>query len=156
MVRQFLYSAFADLFWRAMTRSRDATLAAIAAKAEKEAPITCATPRNGSSASATAPTESHPRARKSRSTSSGLHRRDVRSTTASAGLIEAGIAIDPAPLRAHGETLTASLAEATLDSPAERLDAAAAAAAAGTASISAISSAELQIDARDTFPGATW
>src|ERR1700694_5598316 len=36
MVRQFFYSAFADLYWRAMMRSSDATLAAIAAKSEKE------------------------------------------------------------------------------------------------------------------------
>ena len=36
MVRQFFYSAFADLYWRAMIKSRDETLAAIAAKSEKE------------------------------------------------------------------------------------------------------------------------
>ncbi|MBB4372101.1 ring-1,2-phenylacetyl-CoA epoxidase subunit PaaC [Bradyrhizobium sp. cir1] len=36
LVRQFFYSAFADLYWRAMMNSRDATLAAIAAKSEKE------------------------------------------------------------------------------------------------------------------------
>src|ERR1700724_3236695 len=36
MVRQFCYAAFADLYWRAMMNSRDATLAAIAAKSEKE------------------------------------------------------------------------------------------------------------------------
>jgi ring-1,2-phenylacetyl-CoA epoxidase subunit PaaC len=36
MVRQLFYSAFADLYWRAMMTSRDATLSAIAAKSEKE------------------------------------------------------------------------------------------------------------------------
>lgn len=36
MMRQFFYSAFADPYWRAMMGSRDATLAAIAAKSEKE------------------------------------------------------------------------------------------------------------------------
>jgi len=36
LVRQFFYSAFADLYWRAMMASRDTTLAAIAAKSEKE------------------------------------------------------------------------------------------------------------------------
>src|SRR5450756_1004083 len=36
MVRQFLYAGFADLYWRAMMKSPDATLAAIAAKSEKE------------------------------------------------------------------------------------------------------------------------
>ncbi len=36
IVRQFFYSAFADPFWRAMMASCDPTLAAIAAKSEKE------------------------------------------------------------------------------------------------------------------------
>src|SRR3989440_2240207 len=36
IVRQFFYATFADLYWRAMMRSSDATLAAIAAKSEKE------------------------------------------------------------------------------------------------------------------------
>src|SRR6202035_1183455 len=36
MVRQFFYAAFADLYWRAMMKSGDTTLAAIAAKSEKE------------------------------------------------------------------------------------------------------------------------
>src|SRR5258705_4304980 len=36
LVRQFFYAAFADLYWRAMMQSKDATLAAIAAKPEKE------------------------------------------------------------------------------------------------------------------------
>ena len=36
IARLFLYSAFADPFWRAATASRDRDLAAIAAKAEKE------------------------------------------------------------------------------------------------------------------------
>jgi len=36
MVRQLFYAAFADPYWRAMMASNDATLAAIAAKSEKE------------------------------------------------------------------------------------------------------------------------
>src|ERR1700736_3864561 len=36
MVRQFFYAGFVDLYWRAMMTSGDATLAAIAAKSEKE------------------------------------------------------------------------------------------------------------------------
>jgi ring-1,2-phenylacetyl-CoA epoxidase subunit PaaC len=36
MVRQLLYSAFIDPYWRALMTSPDATLAAIAAKSEKE------------------------------------------------------------------------------------------------------------------------
>jgi ring-1,2-phenylacetyl-CoA epoxidase subunit PaaC len=36
ILRQFLYAAFIDPYWRMMTGSKDETLAAIAAKAEKE------------------------------------------------------------------------------------------------------------------------
>ncbi len=36
MTRQFFYAAFADLYWRGMMKSTDTTLAAIAAKSEKE------------------------------------------------------------------------------------------------------------------------
>jgi ring-1,2-phenylacetyl-CoA epoxidase subunit PaaC len=36
MVRQLFYAAFADLYWRGMMGSTDSTLAAIAAKSEKE------------------------------------------------------------------------------------------------------------------------
>ncbi len=36
IVRQFLYAAYVDPWWRAMIASEDSTLAAIAAKAEKE------------------------------------------------------------------------------------------------------------------------
>jgi ring-1,2-phenylacetyl-CoA epoxidase subunit PaaC len=36
MMRQFFYSAFADPYWRTMTKAGDARLAAIAAKSEKE------------------------------------------------------------------------------------------------------------------------
>jgi ring-1,2-phenylacetyl-CoA epoxidase subunit PaaC len=36
MVRQFFYATYADLYWRAMMKSKDVTLAAIAAKSEKE------------------------------------------------------------------------------------------------------------------------
>jgi ring-1,2-phenylacetyl-CoA epoxidase subunit PaaC len=36
ITRQFFYAAFADLYWRAMMTSSDATLAAVAAKSEKE------------------------------------------------------------------------------------------------------------------------
>ena len=84
MVRQFFYAAFADPYWRAMMNSSDATLAAIAAKSEKESAYHCAIPRNGSSGSATAPRKATA-ARKQRSTSSGLSpARCSPSTTASA------------------------------------------------------------------------
>ena len=36
IVRQFIYAAFADPYWRAMMKSSDSALAAIAAKSEKE------------------------------------------------------------------------------------------------------------------------
>ncbi|MDI7862788.1 phenylacetate-CoA oxygenase subunit PaaC [Rhizobiaceae bacterium n13] len=36
IMRQFLYASFADLYWQAMVKSKDETLAAVAAKSEKE------------------------------------------------------------------------------------------------------------------------
>ena len=71
MVRQFFYSAFADLYWRAMMKSigRDAR-GDRGQVARRKAPIICAIPRNGSSGSATAPRKATA-ARRPRSTISG-------------------------------------------------------------------------------------
>ena len=85
MVRQFFYAAFADLYWRAMMKSEDATLAAIAAKSEKESAYhirhSLGMDRCGS---ATAPRRATP-ARRPRSTISGpIPARCLASTTASA------------------------------------------------------------------------
>ena len=47
MVRQFFYAAFADLDWRAMMKSKDSTLAAIAAKVIMTPTTVPSSPRNG-------------------------------------------------------------------------------------------------------------
>ena len=119
MVRQFFYSAFADLYWRAMMNSTDATLAAIAAKSEKESAYHCAIARNGSSGSATAPTRAT-RGRRTRSIISGpTPARCSPSMTPSAALIDAGIAVDPGqPARSQWlKTVAGVVGEATLTLP---------------------------------------
>jgi ring-1,2-phenylacetyl-CoA epoxidase subunit PaaC len=68
IVRQVLFSAFMDLYWREMMKSGDESLAAIAAKAEKETAY-----HLRQSASATVPTKAT-RGRKPRSMSCGFVR----------------------------------------------------------------------------------
>ena len=85
MVRQFFYSAFADLYWRAMMKSADATLAAIAAKSRKGKRLS-PPPLLGMDRPARRRHRRKPRAaRKPRSTISGpIPARCLRSTTPSA------------------------------------------------------------------------
>ena len=84
IMRQFFYAAFADLYWRAMMRSSDTTLAAIAAKSEKESAYHVRHSRNGWCGSATAPRKAIA-ARKPRSTIFGpLPARYFRLMTANA------------------------------------------------------------------------
>ena len=84
MVRQFFYAAFADLYWRAMMNSSDATLAAIAAKSEKESAYHLRHSSEWIVRLGDGTEESHA-ARRPRSTISGpLPARCSRSTTASA------------------------------------------------------------------------
>jgi len=64
MVRQFFYAASADLYWRAMKQSKDATLAAIAAQSERKRLSRAAIARNGSSGLGDGTEESHRRAPK--------------------------------------------------------------------------------------------
>ena len=78
MTRQFFYAVFADLYWRAMMNSRDATLAAIAAKSEKESAYHVqAFLGMDNSARRRHRREPSPRADRRRR-SVGLHRRNVR------------------------------------------------------------------------------
>ncbi len=78
MVRQFFYSAFADLYWRAMMRSERRDAGGDRGEIGKGKRLSCAAlPRNGSSASATAPRKATPRASRDRR-ALGLYRRDVR------------------------------------------------------------------------------
>ena len=78
MVRQFFYATFADLYWRAMMRSTDATLAAIAAKSEKESAYHVRHSSEWIVRLGDGTEESHTRAQASDRRTLGLHRRDVR------------------------------------------------------------------------------
>ena len=102
IVRQFFYSAFADLWWRAMMGSTDARWRRSRRRRKRKAPTICAIPRNGSSASATAPRKAMP-ARRPRSTISGPSpARCSRPTTASAAWSTPASRSIPPALRRNG------------------------------------------------------
>src|SRR6201987_1245668 len=99
MVRQFLYSAFADLYWRAMTRSRDETLAAIAAKSEKESAYHLRHASEWVVRLGDGTEESHARAQAAIDHLWSFTGEMFAVDDSERALIGAGIAIDPAALR---------------------------------------------------------
>jgi ring-1,2-phenylacetyl-CoA epoxidase subunit PaaC len=119
MVRQLIYAAFAQPHFAALARSRDATLAAVAAKGVKELSYHlrhCAewTIRLGDGTA-----ESHARAQAAVDELMPYAGEMFEVDEVEGTLIAAGIAVDPAPLRAEFDrTLTHILAEATLVRPA--------------------------------------
>jgi ring-1,2-phenylacetyl-CoA epoxidase subunit PaaC len=118
IVRQFLFSAFAQPFWRRLAASRDATLAAIAAKSEKEAAYHLRHAGEWLIRLGDGTEESHRRAQAALDElwpyTGELFERDAVEDA----LIAAGIAIDPETLRAEWQrTIAAVLAEATLEAP---------------------------------------
>ncbi|GGC54786.1 1,2-phenylacetyl-CoA epoxidase subunit PaaC [Chelatococcus reniformis] len=118
IVRQFLYAAYAEPYWRAMMASGDATLAAVGAKAEKEMAYHvrhCAEwvvrlgdgTAESRARAAAALTELWP-------FTGELFEVDGTDRT----LIAAGIAVDPQTLREPWQrTVIQVLAEATLEAP---------------------------------------
>ena len=119
IARQVLYSAFAQPFWRALARSPDATLAAIAAKAEKEAAYHLRHAGEWLIRLGDGTEESHRRAQAALDElwpyAGELFERDAVEDA----LVAAGIAVDPAALRPEWEKNVADLlAEATLRPPA--------------------------------------
>jgi ring-1,2-phenylacetyl-CoA epoxidase subunit PaaC len=118
IVRQFLFSAFAQPFWRRLAASRDTTLAAIAAKSEKEAAYHLRHAGEWLIRLGDGTEESRRRAQAALDElwpySGELFERDAVEDA----LIAAGIAIDPETLRAEWQrTVSAVLAEATLAAP---------------------------------------
>ena len=118
IVRQFLFSAFAQPFWRRLAASRDATLAAIAAKSEKEAAYHLRHAGEWLIRLGDGTEESHRRAQAALDElwpyTGELFERDAVEDP----LIAAGIAVDPETLRAEWQrTVSAVLAEATLEAP---------------------------------------
>src|SRR6185295_17379096 len=118
LVRQFFYSAFADLYWRAMMTSRDTTLAAIAAKSEKESAYHVRHCSEWMVRLGDGTDESHARAQEAIDHLWAYTGEMFAVDDSERGLIDAGIAIDPAPLRSHWlKTITGVVGEATLALP---------------------------------------
>lgn len=113
IVRQFLYAAYVDPWWRAMMASTDATLAAIAAKAEKETAYHLRHASEWMIRLGDGTAESHRRAQ------AALDRLWPYTGEMFEDDGLPGIAADPAPLRtAWDATVSAILHEATLARPA--------------------------------------
>ena len=140
MVRQFFYATFADLYWRAMMRSSDPTLAAIAAKSEKESAYHVRHSSEWIVRLGDGTEESHRRAQAAIDELWAFTGEMFEVDDSERGLIDAGIAVDPAALRAQWLKTVIRCGERGDAWPCRRTTGCSrAAAAAGTASISAIS-----------------
>ncbi|TPQ31560.1 phenylacetate-CoA oxygenase subunit PaaI [Bradyrhizobium guangdongense] len=118
LVRQFFYSAFADLYWRAMMNSRDTTLAAIAAKSEKESAYHLRHSSEWIIRLGDGTEESHARAQGAIDQLWAFTGEMFAVDDSERGLIDAGIAIDPATLRDRWmKTVASVVTEATLALP---------------------------------------
>jgi ring-1,2-phenylacetyl-CoA epoxidase subunit PaaC len=99
MVRQFFYAAFADLYWRAMMKSADATLAAIAAKSEKESAYHLRHSSEWMVRLGDGTSESHARAQTAIDDLWAFTGEMFCHDDSERGLIDSSIAVDPAELR---------------------------------------------------------
>jgi ring-1,2-phenylacetyl-CoA epoxidase subunit PaaC len=118
MVRQFFYSVFADLYWRAMMNSHDTTLAAVAAKSEKESAYHVRHSSEWIVRLGDGTDESHRRVQTAVDDLWAYIGEMFEVDDSERGLIDAGIAIDPATLRQRWlETVSNVLREATLALP---------------------------------------
>jgi ring-1,2-phenylacetyl-CoA epoxidase subunit PaaC len=118
IVRQLLYSAFACPFWRALAGSRDATLAAIAAKAEKEAAYHLRHASEWLIRLGDGTGESHRRAQAALDALWPYTGELFEQDSVESALIAERVAPDPAALRPEWErSLTSVIAEATLKHP---------------------------------------
>src|SRR5579871_6230743 len=118
MVRQFFYAAFADLYWRAMMGSSDATLAAIAAKSEKESAYHLRHSSEWIVRLGDGTEESHHRTQVAIDDLWAFTGEMFEVDEVERGLIDAAIAVDPAMLKAKWlKTVTGVVAEATLALP---------------------------------------
>ena len=116
MVRQLFYSAFADPFWRAMMGSADPTLAAIAAKSEKESAYHLRHASEWVIRLGDGTAESHRRAQDAVDALWPYTGELFEADAAEQGLAPA--VIDPAPLRAEWDrSINAVLQRATLARP---------------------------------------
>lgn len=118
MVRQFFYAAFADLYWRAMMKSTDSRLAAIAAKSEKESAYHVRHSSEWIIRLGDGTEESHARAQAAIDHLWAYTGEMFEIDDSERGLIDAGVAIDAATLRLQWlKTITEIASEATLVLP---------------------------------------
>jgi ring-1,2-phenylacetyl-CoA epoxidase subunit PaaC len=118
VVRQFFYAAFADLYWRAMMKSDDATLAAIAAKSEKESAYHLRHSSEWIVRLGDGTDESHTRAQGAIDDLWAYTGEMFQSDDSERGLTDRGIAVNPASLHAQWlETISGIVSEATLALP---------------------------------------
>src|ERR1700683_1013423 len=118
MVRQFFYAAFADLYWRAMMKSGDPTLAAIAAKSEKESAYHVRHSSEWMVRLGDGTEESHARAQTAIDDLWAFTSEMFEVDDSERALIDAGIAVDPASLRSSWlKIVTSVVNEATLSLP---------------------------------------
>ncbi len=155
LVRQFFYSAFADLYWRAMMTSVDPTLAAIAAKSEKESAYHLRHSSEWIVRLGDGTAESHARAQAAIDDLWAFTGEMFAVDDSERGLIEAGVAVDPATLRARWlKTVTDVIGEATLVVPGNDWMQQGGRSGRHTEHLGHLLS-ELQSMQR-TFPGVTW
>jgi len=118
MVRQFFYAAFADLYWRAMINSSDATLSAIAAKSEKESAYHLRHSSEWMVRLGDGTEESHRRAQAAIDDLWAFTGEMFEVDHRERALIGAGIAVDPVGLHPHwSNTVSEVMSEATLALP---------------------------------------
>jgi ring-1,2-phenylacetyl-CoA epoxidase subunit PaaC len=118
IARQVLYSAFLHPFWHELARSRDETLAAVAAKAEKEAAYHLRHAGEWLIRLGDGTQESHRRAQHALDELWPYTGEMFAVDDATEALIADGIAVDPARLRPEWERTVADLlARATLTRP---------------------------------------
>jgi ring-1,2-phenylacetyl-CoA epoxidase subunit PaaC len=118
IVRQFFYAAFADPYWRAMTKSSDATLAAIAAKSEKESAYHLRHSSEWMIRLGDGTAESHARTQAAIDDLWAFTGEMFEADEGERTLIETGAVIDPTALHAQWlRTVSGVLSEATLSPP---------------------------------------
>ncbi len=118
MARQFFYAAFADLYWRAMMKSTDATLAAIAAKSEKESAYHLRHSSEWMVRLGDGTEESHRRAQTAVDDLWAYTGEMFGVDESERALIERGVAVDPATLHPQWlKTVSNVVGEATLALP---------------------------------------
>jgi ring-1,2-phenylacetyl-CoA epoxidase subunit PaaC len=118
IVRQFFYSAFADPYWRAMMTSADPTLAAIAARSEKESAYHLRHASEWIVRLGDGTEESHQRTQTAIDDLWAFTGELFAVDDCELNLIDSGVAVDPAGLRPRWlRTVSDVMAEATLALP---------------------------------------